>query len=122
MDVELLRTYCLSKPLSTEDCAFGPEWILFRIYNKIFACLDLTRPTLTVLKCAPDYAEELREKYHGVRPAWHWNKKYWNEVLFDSDVSDELVKKLVDHSLEEVLKKLPRKTREEYARILAATA
>lgn len=115
MNIEEVRQYCLSKPLATEDTAFGPEGILFRIYNKIFAYLDLERPDLVVVKCDADYAIELRDKYNGVLPAWHWNKKYWNELHFDTDVSDELIKQLIDHSLAEVLKKLPRKTQNEYA-------
>ena len=41
MNIEEVRQYCLSKPLATEDTAYGPEGILFRIYNKIFAYLDL---------------------------------------------------------------------------------
>ena len=68
-----------------------------------------------VVKCDADYAIELRDKYNGILPAWHWNKKYWNELHFDTDVSDELIKQLIDHSLAEVLKKLPRKTQNEYA-------
>ena len=74
MNIEEVRQYCLSKPLATEDAAFGPEGILFRIYNKIFAYLDLERPDLVVVKCDADYAIELRDKYNGILPAWHWNK------------------------------------------------
>lgn len=74
MNIEEVRQYCLSKPLATEDTAFGPEGILFRIYNKIFAYLDLERPDLVVVKCDADYAIELRDKYNGILPAWHWNK------------------------------------------------
>lgn len=115
MNIESLREYCLSKPLATEDSAFGPELILFRVYGKIFACIDLERPHLVVLKIAPDYASELREQYEGITGAWHWNKRYWNEVRFDADVDDALVRELVDHSLGEVLKKLPRKLQQAYA-------
>ncbi|MDO4930444.1 MAG: MmcQ/YjbR family DNA-binding protein [Bacteroidales bacterium] len=115
MDIESLREYCLSKPLATEDSAFGPDWILFRVYNKIFACLDLNRPDRVVLKLEPDYGAELRERYEGIVGAWHWNKRYWFEVCFDTDVSDALVLQLVDHSLGEVLKKLPRKLQQDYA-------
>ena len=117
MDIETVRTYCLQKPLATEDLAFGPEGILFRVYNKIFAYLDLERPDLVVLKCNPDYAIELRDRYNAVTGAWHWNKKYWNEVHFDADVPDELVLELIDHSLAEVLKKMPKKQQAEYAAI-----
>lgn len=117
MDIEIIRDYCLSKPLATEDSAFGPEGLLFRVYGKIFAYLDLDRPDLVVVKCDPDRAVELRDRYAGVVPAWHWNKKYWNELHFDTDVPDEVILSLIDHSLDEVLKKLPKKIRLEYASI-----
>ncbi len=119
MNIEIVRNYCLSKPLATEDSAFGPDGILFRVYNKIFAYLDLQRPYLVVLKCAPDYAIELRDKYNGIRGAWHWNKKYWNEVYFETDVPDQLIFELIDHSLNEVLKKLPKRLQNEYATLKA---
>ncbi len=115
MDIERIREYCLSRKKATEDMAFGPDGILFRIYGKIFAYIDLERPDLVVLKCDPEYAQDLRAHYEGIRGAWHWNKRYWNEVHFDSDVDDELILHLVDHSLSEVLKKLPKKTQAEYA-------
>lgn len=115
MDIEIIRNYCLSKPLATEDSAFGPEGVLFRVYNKIFAYLDLERPELVVLKCDPDYAIELRDRYAGIQGAWHWNKRYWNDVRFNLDVPDQLILELIDHSLSEVLKKLPKRLQNEYA-------
>lgn len=118
MNIETIREYCLAKPLATEDQAFGPTCVLFRVYDKIFACIDLERPNLVVLKCAPDRTTDLRDRYAGITGAWHWNKRYWNDVCLDADVSDELVLELVDHSLAEVLKKLPKKLQAEYERLL----
>ena len=43
MNIERVRAYCLAKPLATEDAAFGPNGVLFRVYNKIFAYIDLER-------------------------------------------------------------------------------
>jgi predicted DNA-binding protein (MmcQ/YjbR family) len=38
------------------------------------------------------------------------NKKHWNTVtLSDSDVDDETVRELIDHSFELVFSKLPKK-------------
>ena len=109
MNIQTVRQYCLAKPLATEDSAFGPEGVLFRVYNKIFAYIDLEKPYLVVLKADPDYAIELRDQYRGIQGAFHWNKKYWNEVHFDTDVPDDLILQLIDHSLSEVLRKLPKK-------------
>lgn len=39
---------------------------------------------------------------------------YWNSVRFDSDVDDKLMKELIDHSYDEVIKKFTKKLRAEY--------
>ena len=59
-------------------------------------------------------AIELREHYSGIEGAYHFNKKYWNSVRFDSDVDDKLMKELIDHSYDEVIKKFTKKLRAEY--------
>lgn len=109
MNIESIRTYCLSKIGCTEDQAFGEDNVLFRVAGKIFACIDLLRPDLVVLKCEPDFAIVLRDKHQGIRGAWHWNKQHWNEVLFDSDVDDSTIYQLIDHSYELVVASLPQK-------------
>ena len=110
MDIEQIRHYCLTKKGATEDMAFGPDTLLFRVCNKIFACIDLNRPQLVVLKCEPDYAIELRDQYSSICGAWHWNKKHWNDVHFGAELSDALILQLVDHSYDIVVGKLPKKT------------
>ncbi len=110
MNIEIVREQCLALEGATEDMAFGPENLLFRICGKIFACLDLERPYLVVLKCDPDYAVELRDAHNGITGAWHWNKTYWNDVRFDADVDDALILQLIRHAYDEVVKTLPKKT------------
>lgn len=109
MNIESARNYCLSKIGVTEDQAFGDDYILFRIANKIFACIDLKRPDLIVLKCQPGQAIALRDKYNGICGAWHWNKRHWNEVYFNSDVEDDVVLQLIDDAYELVINGLPQK-------------
>lgn len=110
MDIEQVRLYCLSKPLVTEDNAFGPDYINFRFFGKIFACINLERSRQVTLKCAPDYAVDLRDRYRGVLPAWHWNKAHWNDIIFDTDVPDALVSELIDHAYVQIVRSLPKKT------------
>ena len=114
MNIEDIREYCLLKPHTDEAFPFDDTTLVFRVMGKIFACLDLNRPNLVVAKCDPDYALELREHYNGIEGAWHWNKKYWNQIYLDRDVPDTLLHELIDHSYEKVYKKIPRKTRESY--------
>ena len=109
MDIEKFREYCLTLPCVTEDFPFDETVLVFRVKNKIFACVCLDKPDLGVLKCDPDYAIELRDHYMAIEPAWHWNKQYWNQIWFNRDVTDEFLCKLINHSFAEVVKKLPKK-------------
>ncbi|MCQ2279599.1 MAG: MmcQ/YjbR family DNA-binding protein [Bacteroidales bacterium] len=111
MDIESFREYCLSLPHATEDMPFDDTVVVFRIKGKIFACICLDKPDFATMKCDPERATELREQYSSIEGAWHWNKKYWNQVTFRGDVSDELFRSLVRHAYNEVNKKLPKKER-----------
>jgi predicted DNA-binding protein (MmcQ/YjbR family) len=97
MDIESVREYCLSLPMTTEDMAFGEDYLLLRVCNKIFACFSLEREENLTLKCDPDYAIDLRDIYSDIEPAWHWNKKYWNQLRIPSRLSDELVSREKAH-------------------------
>ncbi len=114
MDIETARLYCLSLPCTTEDTPFGPDDLAIRVMGKIFAFFDLERPNMMVLKCEQNRAEELRDIYEAIEPAWHWNKKYWNQIWFDKDVNSELLEELILHSYHEVVRKFPKKLKEEY--------
>lgn len=111
MNIESFREYCILKPGATEDFPFDETLLAFRVKNHIFACISLDNPNLATMKCDPEYALELRDKYLAVEPAFHWNKKFWNQIWFNRDVDDEMLKQLVDHSYNEVVKKLPKKER-----------
>ena len=111
MNVETFREFCLSLPYATEDMPFDDTVLVFRLKGKILACLALDKPDMAVMKCDPVKAEELREHYNAVEGAFHWNKKYWNQIFFNRDVNDKLMKELVWHAWHEVNKKLPKKDR-----------
>ena len=114
MNIEELRDYCLSLKDATEDMPFD-EIIVFRVLNKWFAVVDLNDLELKIsVKCDANKAGELRECYKSVKPAWHFNKKYWNSITLNYDMDDETVKYWIRHSVEEVVKKLPKKTQSEY--------
>lgn len=115
MNIETARAYCLEKKGCEETLPFDDETLVFKVMGKMFAVLMLEKPDMIVLKCDADYAQELREHYQAIEPAWHFNKKYWNQVRFGSDVDDELLCRLIDHSLDEVVRKFTRKMKEEYA-------
>ena len=113
MDLESFREYCLSKPGATEDTPFGEDVLVFKVSGKMFALAPLNEvPAAANLKCDPDLALELRDRYEQVRPGYHMNKKHWNTVEIDSGVPDAELRKMIDHSYELVLRSLPKVKRE----------
>ena len=115
MNIEELREYCLSIKEATEDMPFDDEYLIFRVFKKWFAVIPLNDTKLNIsVKCDPAKAIELRERYNCVTAAWHFNKKYWNNIMLNYDMDDETVKYWIRHSVEEVVKKLPKNTQAEY--------
>lgn len=113
MDLDAIRTYCLSKPAAEETLPFGPNVLVFKVAGKVFLLVPLDTEELQFnAKCDPEEAEELRERYPGVQPGYHMNKKHWNTITVDGSVSAALLKKWIDQSYDLVVKSLPVKTRE----------
>lgn len=111
MNIESVREYCLSLPHATEDFPFDETTLAFRIGGRIFAMIDLERTEWFVLKCNPDMAIELREKYAEIAPAWHMNKRHWNQINLFGYLSEELICSLIRHSYSLVVQKLPKALR-----------
>jgi predicted DNA-binding protein (MmcQ/YjbR family) len=112
MDLEAFRDYCLKKAAATESTPFGEGVLVFKVGGKMFALAALDEVPSTVnLKCDPDLALELRDRYEQVRPGYHMNKKHWNTVELDSGVPDAELRKMIDHYYELVVKRLPERVR-----------
>lgn len=114
MDIETLRDYCLKKKAVTECFPFDETSLVFKVVDRMFLLIDLDDPSWACMKCDPDYAIELRDRYEGIEGAFHFNKKYWNQVAMEADVPDGLLLELIDHSYAEVMKKFTRKQKTLY--------
>jgi predicted DNA-binding protein (MmcQ/YjbR family) len=109
MDLAHFREYCLRKPGATENTPFGPDVLVFKVGGKMFALAALDEvPAKVNLKCDPDLALELRDRYEQVTPGYHMNKKHWNTVEIESGVPDAEARKMIDHSYDLVARSLPR--------------
>lgn len=118
MNIEEFRDYCLLKPGTTEEMPFGPDTLVFKVMGKMYAVSGIDTFDFINLKCDPEYAIELREKFDGsIRPGYHMNKKQWNSVDTDGSVPDQLIRDLIDHSYDLIVAKLPKKLKEELSRI-----
>ncbi len=113
MDLPDVIEHCLSLPSAEETQPFGPEALVYKVGGKMFAVtVPEEHPASINLKCDPQRAVELRDKYQGIRPGWHMNKKHWNTVMLDGSVPPKLVRELVEHSYALVFAALPKKTQE----------
>lgn len=112
MDIESFRTYCLSKPGVTEHLPFDNRTLVFKVGGKMFALCDLESFDGVNLKCDPERAIELRERYSSVVPGYHMNKAHWNTVKVDGDVTGRLLHELIDHSYALIVSSLPKRERE----------
>ena len=115
MNVEELHDYCMSLKGVSESFPFDDVSLVFKVENKMVAVIPLDSLELQIsLKCDPEKAVELRERYNCVTSAWHFNKKYWNTIYLNRDMKDDEVKQWICHSIDEVMKKLPKRVREKY--------
>lgn len=107
MDAVEFREYCLGKPSTTEGTPFGETVLVFKVAGKMFALMSLDElPATANLKCDPDLALELRDRYEQVRPGYHMNKRYWNTVEIDSGIPEAELRRMIDHSYDLVIKSL----------------
>ena len=113
MNFKQLDIYLLSKPHATYDYPSDEKVRVYRIGEKMFALTSEDRPISVNLKYDPIYALELRSLYAGIIAGYHMSKKHWNTVTVEaSDVDEETVKELIDHSYELVYKSLTKKVKE----------
>lgn len=105
MNLEEVREYCISKPGVTESFPFNDTALVFKA-GRIFAILDLSDDERGIsLKCDPERAIELRERYPEITGAYHLNKQHWNAVRLNGNIESSLVKDLIDHSYDLITKK-----------------
>ncbi|MDR0296194.1 MAG: MmcQ/YjbR family DNA-binding protein [Prevotellaceae bacterium] len=122
MNIEEFREYCISVKGASESFPFDESTLVFKVMEKMFAYISLEPKDGQFnvnLKCNPEKSIELREKYQGVRQGIHTRSIMWNSVYLANDVPDSLIKELIAHSVEEVIKKLPKKKQEEYRKLLS---
>jgi len=72
--------------------------LVFKVNKKNFVMVNLSGETQLTVKCNPELAIELREKYQAVQPGYHMNKRHWNTINIDGSLPDKLILKWVDHS------------------------
>ena len=111
MDIEWIRSYCLSKKGTEESFPFDDTTLVIKVGGKIFILISLEGDVSMNLKCDPTLAIELREAHPAISPGYHMNKKHWNTIFLDGSLPKNLLFEMIDHSYELIYQSLPVKVR-----------
>ena len=111
LNVEEIRQLCIARAGVTEGFPFDEETLVLKVGGKIFALLSLGKDFSINLKCDPERAIDLRERFNEILPGYHMNKKHWNTLVLDGNLPDSLVADLIAHSYDLVYDSLPLKAR-----------
>lgn len=94
-----VEEYLLSLPNARLDYPFGQEVAVYKVGDKMFALVaEKSDPIRLSLKCDPQLAVTLREKYESVLPGYHLNKKHWNTILLTGQLTWQEIQDLIRHS------------------------
>lgn len=94
-----VEAYLLSMPNATLDYPFGEGVAVYKVHDKMFALVqEGSSPVRLSLKCDPQLARMLRERYESVMPGYHLNKKHWNTLLLTGQLTWQEVQDLIRHS------------------------
>jgi predicted DNA-binding protein (MmcQ/YjbR family) len=100
-----VETYLLSFPNARLDYPFGEGVAVYKVDDKMFALVPEGKTPVSIsLKCDPQLAKLLREKYETVMEGYHLNKKHWNTILLTGQLDDDEIKGFIRHSYDLVAK------------------
>jgi predicted DNA-binding protein (MmcQ/YjbR family) len=105
MDVESIRSYCLSFPQATENLQWGDD-LCFKIGGRIFVTLGLDKRRMC-FKCLPETFAELVEREH-IQPAPYVGRYQWVMLNRLDAVRDNELQALIQQSFAMVAAKAPK--------------
>lgn len=112
--LEQIYAHCMAKKAVTEGFPFGEGVLVFKVAGKMFCLLAIEEIPLRVsLKCDPERAIQLRERYASVIPGYHMNKMLWNTIIMEGEVPDREFFSWIDDSYDLIVASLTRKKRTE---------
>lgn len=99
MDIEQIHNYATNLGSVEETQPFGPDNIVYKVNGKMFLLVATDEEPLKFnVKCNPDLAIELRERYEAVTAGYHMNKKHWNTITIDGTITNKQLKEFIEHS------------------------
>lgn len=96
-----VEEYVLGMPNAVLEYPFGDSVAVYKVNDKMFALIaEGSNPLRLSLKCDPQLAVVLREKYESVMPGYHLNKKHWNTFVLTGQLPLEEIQGFIRHSYE----------------------
>ena len=101
----------MSLPNTWLDYPFGENVAVYKVGpknskdSKMFALIsEKSQPLRVSLKCDPQLAVNLREKYETILPGYHLPKKHWNTIVCSGQLGDQEIYDFARHSYQLVAK------------------
>ncbi|MGV3705766.1 MAG: MmcQ/YjbR family DNA-binding protein [Arcticibacter sp.] len=111
MNIEEYRDFCLSLKGASESFPFGDDTLVMKVKDKVFSLASLEGLFSFNVKCDPEKAVDLRERYPDVQPGYHMNKRHWNTIHVTGAVPDDELREWIRDSYNLILNSLPKKLR-----------
>lgn len=112
MKYDWLDEFLLDMAGTKKDFKEEWQWTRYMIGDKLYAaiCKDAKgeRDIITI-KLSPLDGDFLRSQYKDIIPGHYMNKVHWNSVYLDGEVSDDMLRELIEKSYHLVLSGLSKK-------------
>ncbi len=113
MELSQLKTYLSSKLATTEELPFGPECLVYKVCGKMFALVMWQETPLRLnLKADPAQVDLQRAMFTSITPGYHMNKRHWNTITLNGELTDAQLFALIDDSYQLVVANLTKKERD----------
>ena len=113
MKLSEFQDYCINFRGTSEGFPFDETTLVYKVKGKMFALTNFETFELVSVKCDPEDALAIREKYESVLPGYYLNKNHWNSIKMDGKIPDEQLKEWIKDSYALVVKGLPKKVQAE---------
>ncbi len=113
MNHKEIEKILLAKPGAWLDYPFGESVAVYKVgpkdSAKMFALVrEGSDPANLSVKCRPELAQMLRDKYVTIMAGHHLDKKHWNTIICSGEVSSEDLLGFIDLSYHLVVESLPK--------------
>lgn len=112
MKYEWIDKYLLDKNEVSKNIQKEWNWIRYVINDKMFVAVCLNEdnhPYYITLKLKPENGKKLREKYKDIIPGYYMNKNNQNSIKIDGDVSEQLLKMMLNESYQLIFNSFSKK-------------